>query len=91
MTEAVYSNRLQTPKKVKHLTDDYYKWVTQSAQEGKKVAWCTGPVQHAPLRAMGIPYIHMHNYAARLAGRRVATKFFDEGERWGLSREACSY
>ena len=64
--------RLQTPKKIKGLVDRFYKELYSAPQEGRKVAWCVGPVPFAPLRAMGIHFLHTENYGARLAARQVA-------------------
>ncbi len=40
---------LETPKKVKALTDRFYRELREAHEHGKKVAWCVGPVPWMPL------------------------------------------
>jgi benzoyl-CoA reductase subunit B len=84
-------NRLQTPRKVKGLSDRFYRELREAPGQGKKVAWCIGPVPFVPFIAMDIKFVHLENYGARIAARRVAAPIHRIAEDWGLSKEACSY
>ena len=84
-------NRLQTPKKIKGMTDQFYKDLLNAPAQGKKVAWCIGPVPFTPLRAMGIGFVHLENYGARIAARGAGGFLQKVAENWGLSKDACSY
>ncbi|MDY6835617.1 MAG: 2-hydroxyacyl-CoA dehydratase family protein [Chloroflexota bacterium] len=84
-------NRLQTPKKIKGMTDHFYQDLLDAPAHGKKVAWCIGPVPFTPLRAMGIPFVHLENYGARIAARGAGGFLQKVAEDWGLSKDACSY
>ncbi|MFH1087768.1 MAG: 2-hydroxyacyl-CoA dehydratase family protein [Chloroflexota bacterium] len=87
----VVENRLETPKKVKGLSDRFYEELREAHDHGEKVVWCLGPVPFIPMVAMNVRFVHLENYGARIAARRVAAPIHRIAEDWGLSKNACSY
>ena len=71
--EQVKKNRLETPKKIGPMINNYWENLRRASKEGKKTAWNAGPLLWMT-KAMDIPTHEMPAYAAWAGGKHAAVE-----------------
>ena len=84
-------NRLQSTQGIGKLLNNYYVDLRKAHEDGRKVAWTTGPPPLVLLEAMGVAYHHAPSYAAYVTGRKLSAPLLKQGQAVGYSPEMCSY
>ena len=72
VTQEKRANKVKTTRMVGQMLDAYYEDLKHAPEEGRMVAWVTGPPGFLPLLAMRIPYLHGEAYGATTSARKVA-------------------
>ena len=83
-------NRLQSTRLIGPMVDKHWSDLRLAHQQGKKVAWCAGPLTMLTV-AMDIPSHFLAGYASYCAGRKQVTPLLEAAEADGYLRETCSY
>lgn len=78
-------------KEMNGLMRDYFWELSEAAQSGGKIAWCTsvGPVEL--LRALGFKVFFPENHAAMLGAGKLAVDLIPKACAAGYSPDICSY
>ena len=90
MMEEIKINRLETTKKIGPMINNYWEKLRQAPAQGKKTAWCAGPLLWMT-KAMDMPTHEMPAYAAWAGGRHGAPELLQAAENDGFLPESCSY
>jgi len=88
--ENIKINRMETPKKIGPMINNYWENLRRAPKEGKKTAWNAGPLLWMT-KAMDIPTHEMPAYAAWSGGKHAAPELIAAAEADGFLTESCSY
>ncbi|MFC1924304.1 2-hydroxyacyl-CoA dehydratase subunit D [Chloroflexota bacterium] len=83
--------RLKTEERLRELTADYWKKAREAKASGKPIVWCNTLAPEEIFRAMGVFPISTENHAALCGATKVSTGLCEVSERYGYSRDICSY
>ena len=70
---------------------DYWEGLHKAKSEGKKIAWVSGNAPAELLWAFDVPPAYPENYAAVVASVKLSGHLCSLAEKWGFSRDLCSY
>jgi benzoyl-CoA reductase/2-hydroxyglutaryl-CoA dehydratase subunit BcrC/BadD/HgdB len=84
-------NRFETPRIITEMVNSQYRKVREAHKNNQLVAWCGGTTPIELMEIMGMACVHLENYAAACAARKVGNEVMEMAESAGYSAELCSY